>query len=58
MLKLIFAFDQSNYTRYNSPQHVFLSNLSKDNPQPFDDFIKYKFGATYTVKLLVKSMKT
>ena len=29
MLKIIFAFDHINYSRYNSFQHVFLSNISK-----------------------------
>ena len=32
MLKLIFVLDHINSARYNSFQHVFLSNLSKDNP--------------------------
>ena len=46
MLKLIFAFDHINYTRFNSFQYVFLSNLSKDNQQAWCDILKYGFGAT------------
>ena len=46
MLRLIFTFDHINYVRYNSFQHVFLSNHSKGNPQAFDDLLKYRFGAT------------
>ena len=46
MLKLIFALDRINSARYNLFQHVFLSNLSKDNLSVFDDLLKYRFGAT------------
>ena len=46
ILKLIFAFDQIKHARYNSFQHVLLSNLSKDNPKAFDDLLKDRFGAT------------
>ena len=28
----------------NSFKHVFVSNLSKDNPQAFDDLLKCGFG--------------
>ena len=30
---LIVAFGHINFARFHSFQHVFLSNLSKDNPQ-------------------------
>ena len=46
IIKLIFAFDQIRHARYNSFEHVLLSNLSKDNPKAFDDLLKDRFGAT------------
>ena len=46
MLKLIFAFDRMSYARCNSFQHLFLNNLSKDNPRVFNDLLKYGFEAT------------
>ena len=44
--KLIFVFDHINCVSYNSFQHAFLNNPSKDSPQAFDDLLKYGFGAT------------
>ena len=46
IIKFIFAFDQIRHARYNSFEHVLLSNLSKDNPKAFDDLLKDRFGAT------------
>ena len=58
ILKLIFAFDQIKHARYNSFQHVLLSNLSKDNPKAFDDLLKDRFGATSLGETLVQFTET
>ena len=37
MLKLVFAFDQVNYARYNSYQHVFLTEEKRLNSPAYQD---------------------
>ena len=36
-LKLAFAFDHVNYSRYNSYQHVLLSDLKQKNDETYSD---------------------
>ena len=58
IIKLIFAFDQIRHARYNSFEHVLLSNLSKDSPKAFDDLLKDRFGATSLGETLVQFTET
>ena len=52
MLNLVFAFDYINYAWYinyiNSLQNVFMRNLSRSNPQAFNNLLQYRFGASST----------
>ena len=45
ILKITFVFDHISSARCNSFQHVFLSNMSKGNPQPFGDLLKFRIEA-------------
>ena len=50
LLKLTFAFHHISYFRYNSFEHVFLKNLSKDNSETFDYRLRNGFGATSSIE--------
>ena len=41
-------FNHISCACHNSSQHVFLSNLSKENPQAFGDLLKYGFRFSYS----------
>ena len=58
ILKLIFAFDQIKHARYNSFQHVLLSNLSKDNQKPLTISLKTDLELHLWVRLLVQFTET
>jgi len=45
-LKLLFAFDHINYSRYNSYQHVLLCNLKKAAGEPYQQLVQNGFGCT------------
>ena len=48
MLKLLFAFNHQNYSRYLSYQHVLLSDMKENNTIAFHDFRARGFGASYS----------
>ena len=47
-LKLAFAFDHVNYSRYNSYQHVPLSDLKQKHDEAYSDLVLYGYGCTST----------
>ena len=51
MISLIFAFDHVNYARYNSYQHVYLTEVAKTNPRAFENLCVHAFGASSTGEL-------
>ena len=50
-INLIFAFDHVNYARYNSYQHVYLTELAKTNPRALENLCVQGFGASPTGEL-------
>ena len=45
-LKLVFAFDHINYARYNSYQHLFLTNMKNENDGAYQDLVVNGSGCT------------
>ena len=48
LLKLIFAFDHVNYARYNTYQHLLLTNLKNDSDDAYNNLVSHGFGCTTT----------
>ena len=48
ILKLVFTFDHVNYIRYNSNQHVFLTEEKRLNSPAYQDLKHYVYGASLT----------
>ena len=41
LLELIFAFDHVNYARYNTYQHLFLSNSKNDSDNVYNNLVSH-----------------
>ena len=48
MLKLVFAFDHVNYSRYNSYHHIFLTEVKRLNSPAYQDLKHSGYGASLT----------
>ena len=49
-LKLVFAFDHYNYARYNSYQHIYLTNMKNNGDEAIKDLTTHGFGCTTSDK--------